>query len=405
MSTTPLRVAYFTDSYLEVDGVANTARQFEAYARLKQTPFLMVYGGYEKEKLSEDGSLLRLELPRSKFGFALDRKHEFDLAFLRHTARTMQIVEEFRPDVLHITGPSDVGILGAMLAHRMGIPLVGSWHTNLHQYAERRALPLLRFLPQDWRQALGGHIREWSFLATARFYHIPRLLLAPNQELMRLLEKSAGKPCYLMGRGVETELFHPSRRERSDAKFTIGYVGRITEEKNVAALVEIERGLHAAGVNDCRFLIVGQGSSEKYLQLNLKNAEFAGVLTGEGLARAYANMDLFVFPSKTDTFGNVVLEALASGVPALVTDEGGPQFIVKDGETGFVCKENAAFVDQIARLKAAPAELARMRLEARKFAEGASWDCIFEAVYRAYEEALQPERIRMSVGRKLPARV
>src|SRR5262249_30350025 len=179
MNDKPLRVAYFTDSYLEIDGVANTARQFEAYIRRRGLPFLMVYGGYEREKLTRDSDFTRLELPRSKFGFPLDRKHDFDLAFLRHTSRVVEVLSSFNPDVLHITGPSDVGILGAIVAHRLKIPLVGSWHTNLHQYAEQRALPLLRFLPNAWQQSLGSNIRDLSFRATARFYHIPRVLLAP----------------------------------------------------------------------------------------------------------------------------------------------------------------------------------------------------------------------------------
>jgi phosphatidylinositol alpha 1,6-mannosyltransferase len=400
----PPRVAYFTDTYLEVDGVANTARQFEAYVRRKSLPFLMLYGGYGQEKISRDGELTRVELPRSKFGFALDRKHDFDLAFLRHTSRVMEIVSDFNPDVLHITGPSDVGIMGALVAQRLKIPLVGSWHTNLHQYAEQRALPLLRFLPGGWRRSLGRTIRELSFRATARFYHIPRVLMAPNQELLALLEKASRKPCFLMGRGVDTELFHPCKRERWGGRFTIGYVGRITTEKNVDALVEIERGLYAAGVMDCRFLVVGQGASEQYLKSNLRNCDMPGVLSGEDLARAYASMDTFVFPSRTDTFGNVVLEALASAVPALVTDEGGPQFIVKDGETGYVCRDNTSFVERIIKLKQSPEDLAKMRVRARKYAESASWDSIFEAVYRAYDEALTPsDRIRFGLETKLPA--
>jgi len=405
MTATPVQVAYFTDAYLEVDGVANTARQFEAYARRHQVPFLILHGGYEREKIIQEGALTRVELPRSRFGFALDHKHEFDLAFLRHLARTKEIIREFAPDVIHITGPSDVGILGAFAAHQLRIPLVASWHTNVHQYAERRALPLLFFLPPSWRSKLGARIRKLSFLATARFYKIPRVLMAPNRELIALLEKATGKPCFLMARGVDTELFHPRRRDRPGWPFTIGYVGRITVEKNVEALVEIEQGLRAAGITDYRFLIVGQGSSEGYLRAHLKKRDMAGVLCGEELARAYANMDVFVFPSKTDTFGNVVLEALASGVPALVTDQGGPQFIVKPGETGYVCKDNATFVQCIHRLQQSSVELEGMRLNARKQAESASWDSVFAAVYRAYEAALEPSvPLRAKMGMKMSAR-
>jgi phosphatidylinositol alpha 1,6-mannosyltransferase len=401
VNDTPVRVAYFTDAYLEVDSVANTVRQFEAFARRHQVPFLILHGGYEREQVIREGAVTRVELPRSRFGFALDRKHEFDLAFLRHLSRAKEIIREFAPDVIHITGPSDVGILGVFVAHQLGIPLVASWHTNVHQYAEPRALPLLFFLPGAWRAKLGARIRELSFLATARFYKIPRVLMAPNRELIALLEKATGKPCLLMGRGVDTDLFHPRRRDRPGWPFAIGYVGRITVEKNVEALVEIERGLSAAGLTDYQLLIVGQGSSENYLRSHLKKSDLAGVLCGEELARAYANMDVFVFP-KTDTFGNVVLEALASGVPALVTDQGGPHFIVNPGKTGYVCKDNATFVQCIHRLHESSVELDAMRLRARKQAESASWDSIFAAVYRAYETALEPNApLRAKIGIKM----
>jgi phosphatidylinositol alpha 1,6-mannosyltransferase len=398
VSELPRRVAYFTDTYLEVDGVANTARHFEAYARRLQVPFLMVHGGYEHEKVFQDGAFTRVELPRGRFSFTLDKKHDFDLAFLRHRPRVVELLAQFKPDVLHITGPSDVGMLGALVAHRMKIPLVGSWHTNLHEYAERRVLPLLRFLPSATGRNLAQSIRDLSFRLTARFYQIPRVLMAPNRELIALLEKTTRKPCFLMARGVDTNLFNPARRNRAGSPFTIGYVGRLTIEKNIGDLVEIERALLAAGLTGFRFFIDGQGSSEPSLRASLKNRDLVGVLTGEDLARAYANMDLFVFPSRTDAFGNVVLEALASGVPALVTDQGGPQFIVREGESGYVCSNTAVFVDHILRLSQSPDELARMRLHARELAEKTTWDSVFEAVYRAYEVALQPsasDRIRI----------
>jgi phosphatidylinositol alpha 1,6-mannosyltransferase len=389
VSADPIRVAYFSDTYLEVDGVANTARQFEAYARRHSLPFFLLHGGYEGEKVIHDGAFTRVELPRSRIGFALDRKHDFDLLFLRHLTRAEEALREFKPDVLHITGPSDVGILGALAAHRLQIPLVGSWHTNLHQYAEQRAVPLLLFLPRNWRQKLGRWIREGSLRLISRFYKIPRVLMAPNQELIELLAEKTGKPCFLMARGVDTDLFHPRRRDRQGWPFTIGYVGRITVEKNVEALVEIERGLREFGVSGYQFLIVGQGASEDYLRGHLQSRDLTGVLRGEELARAYANMDVFVFPSKTDTFGNVVLEALASGVPALVTNEGGPQFIVKPGVTGYVCENNAAFAERIQHLIQSPGELESMRTAARKQAESTSWDNVFAAVYHAYNVALQ----------------
>src|SRR5689334_16570382 len=132
------RVAFFTDSYLEVNGVAHTSRMLAAFARGRELPFLCVHAaadGVRSPLLVAEGSLRRLELPRTKFGFKLDADLRFDLLMLRHAGRTLKAVCEFAPNVIHITGPSDIGLLGAYIAHRLRLPVVMSWHTNLHEYA------------------------------------------------------------------------------------------------------------------------------------------------------------------------------------------------------------------------------------------------------------------------------
>ena len=115
-----------------------------------------------------------------------------------------------------------------------------------------------------------------------------------------------------------------------NAPFTLGFVGRLSIEKNVHQLAVIHDELLAQGITNFRFLIIGHGQEGVWMQERMTHASFPGVLHGEALSQAYASMDLFVFPSHTDTFGNVVLEALASGVPAIVTPDGGPRYIVRD---------------------------------------------------------------------------
>jgi phosphatidylinositol alpha 1,6-mannosyltransferase len=159
--------------------------------------------------------VLHLECKRKWPSFYLDKNHDFDLLFWRYYEKIRRALREFQPDVVHITGPSDLGIMGALLAHQLGVPLAASWHTNIHEYAELRAATFLRALPAQWRAASGESIRKRSFTATARFYQISRARFAPNCELVSLLEKSTGKPCPLMGRGVDTTLFDPTKRDRS----------------------------------------------------------------------------------------------------------------------------------------------------------------------------------------------
>jgi glycosyltransferase involved in cell wall biosynthesis len=179
----------------------------------------------------------------------------------------------------------------------------------------------------------------------------------------------------------------------------LGYVGRLSIEKNVELLVRMERELAAMGV-PVRLLIVGHGDEEEMLRRELKAAHFAGVLRGEALATAYADMDALVFPSHTDTFGNVVLEALASGVPAVVTPDGGPKFIVRDGETGFVVQDEE-FAGAIALLTGDRARVGRMRAAARAYAKGCSWDAVFDRVYAAYGVGCQDAGAEAVHGKNL----
>lgn len=191
-------------------------------------------------------------------------------------------------------------------------------------------------------------------------------------------------------RGVDTIRFDGLKHNRKEGPLTIGYVGRITVEKDIRFLVELERALFASGERNFGFLIVGQGAEEPWLKENLQQADFAGVLKGEVLATAYANMEVFAFPSRTDTFGNVVLEALASSVPAVVTHEGGPKFIVRHGETGFVAANTAEFSAAVRKLMCELDLREKMRQAARASALAVSWDAVFEKGYAAYERGLSP---------------
>jgi len=388
------RVAYFPDSFHEVNGVAHTSRHFEAFARRRNLPFLCVRAGDRAQAVIEDGNVWTLELPRGFLSFALEKDLRFDPAFLRHIPLIGEVLERFKPDLIHITGPSEVGMLGAGLAHHFGLPLAASWHTNVHEYAARRSGWFLRLLPKRHSAGAGQKIEDLSMAVAAQFYSVAQVLFAPNPELCALLERTTGRSCHLMPRGVDAELFHPAKRNRNpeDRDLVLGFVGRLSVEKNVALLAQVQEELERMGVTNFRFLIVGHGGLENWLRERLPRAEFTGVLKGEALAEAYASMDLFVFPSHTDTFGNVVLEALASGVPAIVTPDGGPRTIVHDGVTGRVVSD-ADFASAVAAVLADPARHAQMRHAARSYALTASWDSVFEGLYAAYETML-PARVQ-----------
>jgi phosphatidylinositol alpha 1,6-mannosyltransferase len=388
------RIAYFPDSFHEVNGVAHTSRHFEAFARRHNLPFLCVRAGDRPQAVTKDGSVWTLELPRGFLSFALEKDLRFDPAFLRHIPLVGETLDKFKPDIIHITGPSELGMLGAGLAHHFNIPLAASWHTNVHEYLARRSDWFLRLLPEHQSAATAQKIQDLALATAAFFYSGARVLFAPNRTLCDELSSRTGRPCYLMPRGVDSELFSPSKRQHKAQnreavpnEMILGFVGRLSVEKNIALLVDIEQELDRMGVTNYRFRIVGHGGDEAWLRERLHRAEFTGVLRGDELAAAYAGMDLFVFPSHTDTFGNVVLEALASGVPAIVTPDGGPTTIVRDRVTGRIV-EDEQFASTIAVILANPALHEQMRQSARAYALTASWDSVFEGVYAAYDTIL-----------------
>jgi len=394
------RVAFFPDSFVEVNGVAHTSRQLVAFAERRNLPLLCVHGAGVAER-GVEGSVTKLSLGRGNFGFNLDADFRYDLLFWRHAKQAIKAAREFRADVVHITGPNDTGQLGAYVAYKLRLPLVISWHTNVHEYAGRRLNKLMARLPNAWRGSLARLAERESLRAAMRFYRLGRALLAPSEELRELLARGTGRPTHLMRRGVDTSLFSPAKRLRNDSAFLIGYVGRLTPEKNVRFLAELERGLIEAGAGDFRFLIVGDGGERAWLERHMRRAEFTGVLRGEALARAYANLDLFVFPSQTDTFGNVVLEAQASGVPCLVSSHGGPKTIIQtggqsnrqagggqNGVSGLVADGPRGFLTAALTLMLQPERLSRMREAALTRAREFSWESVFEQVYQTYEDCL-----------------
>jgi glycosyltransferase involved in cell wall biosynthesis len=350
-------------------------------------PFLCIHAGPKNESW-QDESTTYLSLKRSPVSFALDEDLAYDPLFQRHTGKVIRALMEFQPDVIHITGLNDVSIVGAYLAWKLQLPLVGSWHTNIHEFAATRLDNLLSFAPSGLRRKITRFAEKNIMYGSIQYYRMPKVILAPNQELIDALHKGTKRSSRLMSRGVDTDKFSPDKRTVSDGVFRLGSVGRLRAEKNVRMLVDLEKNLLAAGKSNFEFLIVGEGSEREYLEKNLTNAKFTGFLSGDLLSEAYANMDVFVFPSETDAFGNVAQEAHASGVPAIVSDQGGPKFIVSHGETGFVAKDLAEFTGYTIGLMDDRSKLEEMKKISRESAMSRSWDSVFESVYAAYAEAI-----------------
>ena len=368
------RVAFFTDSFHEANGVALTSRKFAEFAKSKFHPFFSVHAG-PKTAHWKRGSFETYEVAHSRWVLPLEHDLAFDLGFLRQKRELRTALKAFQPDLIHVTGPGHLGMLGAMLAHELRIPLVASWHTNVHEFGARRLQKMAPWAPRN----IVGAAEKVSLDLAVRFYKLAKVLFAPQPELVEMLRQRTGKPVHLMQRGIDVDQFSPKFRPEGQRAFTIGYVGRLSAEKNVRVLAELHRAFP-----QCRFVIVGDGSEKAWLRDNIPGAAMPGTLRGEDLSRAYASMDAFVFPSETDTFGNVALEAAASGVPSIVSGQGGPKYLVEHGVTGFVARNHGEYATAVRALLEHEGLRDRMGLAAREHVQGRRWSAVFEKVYREY---------------------
>ena len=280
--------------------------------------------------------------------------------------------------------PGPVGLAGLAIARILDIPVVGTYHTAFTQFVA---------------ELTGDSSMEelaWKFMVW--FYNQMDVVYVPSKATgVELAAKGiSGSKIRLYPRGVDIQAFHPSRRNGfwkepyriPEKSVKLLYVGRISKEKDLDVLVRAFQKLSVLKPS-LHLIIVGDGPYRKDMERELQNtpATFTGYLEGDDLGAAYASSDLFVFPSATDTFGNVVLEAQASGVPVIVTDRGGPQENVINGETGLVVPagNHQAMMDAVLEIAFTPYRLARMKKNARKYMENRSVEAAFDRSWKMYQ--------------------
>jgi glycosyltransferase involved in cell wall biosynthesis len=287
-------------------------------------------------------------------------------------------------DVIHLTTPGPVGLAALFTAWRLRLPMVGSFHTDLAAYTT-----LL-----SGSAPLGSLMREYMRWLYGKCVKI----LAPSSHTRRLLIDAKTDPnkVDLWPRGVDAALFCPARRSQalreswhvSDRRPALLYVGRVSKEKQLLLLPAVQDRLHAAGVEH-RFVIVGGGPLLQELRQRMPDAVFTGPLSRDAVAEAFASSDLFVFPSRTDTAGNVVLEAQASGLPVMISGTGGPRENMIAGRTGTVCHGDGPeeWARAIAAVLRDQTRHAAMRSAAREYALTRTWERAMQPLYRAYLDA------------------
>ncbi len=378
------RVALFADTFHETNGAANFLRRLVDFVKEKNYPFLCVRAG-EETRCFQDGSVTFLDLERGRMSIPLDGALKFDPFYLKHRKLVGKTLTEFAPDIIHVTGLNDISQFGFYLAHFRKIPAVASWHTNAHEYAADRLVSVIPFISANAKQKIGKVVEKTVFYGLMRLYFLAQMQLAPNEELVAEIGRLTRRPSFLLGRGVDTEFLSPEKRRRDDDVFNIGFVGRLRPEKNVRLFAELDAALQQAKIENYKFTIVGDGGERNWLENNLKNAHFTGEIRGEALAETIANMDLFVFPSLTDAFGNVVLEAMSAGVPGVVMSKGGQKYLIENGVNGFIADEKD-FIKTVVQILENRHQLAEKGKAARRFALLNSWEAIFEKTYKYYEQ-------------------
>ena len=214
MSGRPVRVALFPDSLNEINGVANTCRNWVAYVHRNRFPMLVVSAA-AKTEFRQEGTISRLDLQRGPLAFSVEKDLGFDatLVLFRYHKMVVKALREFRPEVVHITGPGDIGMIGAARPQSRNphCRLLADQRSRVRR-APRRSHPAALVLRRPARQLLQT-IERLSFRLAALYYKAARFHYAPNQELIEMLRAASGKPCSLMERGVDLALFNPAHRD------------------------------------------------------------------------------------------------------------------------------------------------------------------------------------------------
>ena len=379
-----LKVAFFTESLFPlVDGVSRTLAQLFGTLERREVDFRIWSPFVPGPEVSWRERVRRVPY----FRFPLYPDYRVSLPWGHGAAREL---DDWKPDLVHVVSPTPMATWAQHWAKRRGIPVVSSFHTHFVSYFSYYGVP--------WLEGAG-----WRMLR--RFYARCDAVYAPSHSMIAELERHGIGRLELWSRGIDLARFSPSLRDESlramagakgDEPILL-MVSRLVKEKDLADLVAMERILAARGVPH-RLVLVGDGPMRAELERELPDAHFAGHQSGEMLGRWYASGDVFVFPSTTETFGNVVLEAMACGLPAVVVDRGGPPDLVDSGRTGFIAKANdpTDLADRVQSLLVDVEIRTTMGRAAQHAADDRDWQTINGRLLQSYARVVR--RARAAAG-------
>jgi len=372
----PMRVAVVSETYPpEVNGVALTLQRMLDGLRARRHVVQLVRLRQQADDLPQRARGFHEVLMR---GVPIPR-----YPHLRMGVPCARALEDLwamqRPDVVHIATEGPLGWSALRAAGRLGLPVVSDFRTNFDAYS--------RYYGLGWLQrGIAGYLRG--------FHNRTLTTMVPTPALQRELAAMGFQNLRVVARGVDTTHLNPSKRNLAlrrlwgagDDTLVVLCVSRLATEKNITLLWRAFDAIAQRGI-DARLVLVGDGPQRPQLQALCRGAHFAGLRRGEDLAAHYASADLFVFPSLTETFGNVVPEAMASGLPVVAFDHAAAGQLIRHGDSGWLAapREPVQFVDMVGH---AASDLARLRLmgaRARESALALDWQRVIgdlEAVLR-----------------------
>ncbi|MCA1979862.1 MAG: glycosyltransferase family 1 protein [Thiobacillus sp.] len=368
-----LRIAVVTETYPpEVNGVAMTLGRVVAGLQQRNHQIQLIRPRQHADDVPQPTATLTEHLQR---GLPLPRYEGLQLGLPAKTALTRLWTKQ-RPDVVQIATEGPLGWSALAAANKLRLPVASDFHTNFHSYSKHYGLGLLR-------RAIVAYLRK--------FHNKAAVTLVPTEGIRRELLASGYENLEIIGRGVDTRLFHPGRRDPAlRARWGVGeydpvalYVGRLAAEKNLALVFAAYDAMQAANPAT-RLVLVGDGPERASWQARRPDAIFCGTQTGEALARHYASGDVFLFPSLTETWGNVTIEAMASGLAVVAYDCAAAEEVIRHGENGLkAAPEDAGrFVALATELALDPARPRKLGLAASARAAQLSWDAIVDGFER-----------------------
>jgi phosphatidylinositol alpha 1,6-mannosyltransferase len=370
-----LRVAIFSGNYNYIrDGASLTLNRLVEYLE-RQGVVVRVFAPTSKTPaFPPTGELVSVP------SFPFPGRKEYRVA-IGYPIFFQRSLEEFAPDIIHLSAPDWLGAGALKYALKQRLRVVASLHTRFDAYWKYYGLHFLG--------PMSTHYLKYFYGSCAQVY-------VPSESMAQSL-RADGIECNMRvwARGVDHLQFSPTKRSQElraswavdDHRPAVTYVGRLVTEKGLDTVVDAFARLRKSGVAH-RPIIVGDGPEREWLEQRIPNAVFTGFLTGENLMQAYASSDVFFFPSATETFGNVTLEAMAAGLPAVCADATGSASLVQHGQTGFLCpvRDGERFAEAIAQLVGDPALRGRMASAARAAALEYSWDAQLSGVLAGYYE-------------------